>query len=87
VKNVDGQLRRAAGHSFYNISPFDFPKLLDDAKNIGKNLRAYINGFSENMRDILDRFNFRNYIDIMDEKGFCFSSLRSSARPISTPTV
>src|ERR1035437_3373459 len=45
LENMDGQLRRAAGHSFYNISKFDFPKLLDDPKNIAKNLRAYINRF------------------------------------------
>jgi type I restriction enzyme M protein len=67
IKNTDGQLRKAAGHSFYNISKFDFPKLLDDAKNIGKNLIAYINGFSENMRDVIDNFGLRNNIDLLDQ--------------------
>src|SRR3954453_7875022 len=38
LKNLDGQLRRAAGYSFYNISRFDFRRLLDDKKNIGANL-------------------------------------------------
>lgn len=73
LENMDGQLRRAAGHSFYNISRFDFPKLLDDPKNIGKNLRAYINGFSENMRDVIDRFKLRGTIDTLDEKGLLFA--------------
>lgn len=41
LENMDGQLRRAAGHSFHNISRFDFPKLLDEPKNIVKNLRAH----------------------------------------------
>ena len=50
LENVHGQLCKASGHSFFNISPFDFEKLLGDSKNIAKNLRAYINGFSENMR-------------------------------------
>ncbi len=72
LQNLDGQLRRAAGHSFYNTSPFDFAKLLDDPKNIGKNLRAYINGFSENMRDVIDRFKLRATIDTLDEKGLLF---------------
>ena len=72
IKNMDGQLRKAAGHSFYNISKFDFPKLLDDAKNIGKNLIAYINGFSENMRDVIDNFGLRNNIDLLDQKGLLF---------------
>jgi type I restriction enzyme M protein len=73
LENMDGQLRRAAGHSFYNISKFDFPKLLDDPKNIGKNLRAYINNFSENMRDVIDRFKLRGTIDTLDEKGMLFA--------------
>ena len=72
LENMDGQLRRAAGHSFYNVSKFDFPKLLDDPKNIGKNLRAYINNFSENMRDVIDRFKLRGTIDTLDEKGLLF---------------
>jgi len=73
LENMDGQLRRAAGHSFYNVSKFDFPKLLDDPKNIGKNLRAYINGFSDNMREVIDRFKLRGTIDTLDEKGLLFA--------------
>jgi type I restriction enzyme M protein len=65
-------LRRAAGHSFYSISKFDFSKLLDDANNVGKNLIAYINGFSENMRDVIDNFGLRNNIDLLDQKGLLF---------------
>lgn len=72
IQNVDGQLRKAAGHSFYNISKFDFPRLLDDPKNIGKNLIAYINGFSENMRDVIDNFGLRNNIELLDQKGLLF---------------
>ena len=73
LENMEGQLRRAAGHSFYNISKFDFPKLLDDPKNIGKNLRAYISNFSENMRDVIDRFKLRGTIDTLGEKGLLFA--------------
>lgn len=66
--NLDGQLRRTAGKSFYNISPYDFPKLLDDKKNLGKNLIAYLNGFSENMREIIDKYHLRATIETLDEK-------------------
>jgi type I restriction enzyme M protein len=72
IQNVDGQLRRVSAHSFYNTSKFDFAKLLDDPKNIGKNLIAYINGFSENMRDVIDNFGLRNNIDLLDQKGLLF---------------
>jgi type I restriction enzyme M protein len=79
LENMEGQLRRAAGHSFYNISKFDFPKLLDDPKNIGKNLRAYISSFSENMRDVIDRFKLRGTIDTLDEKGLLFALVQKLA--------
>jgi type I restriction enzyme M protein len=42
-------LRKAAGYAFYNTSPFDFEKLLDDHQNLARNLRRYIRGFSPNM--------------------------------------
>ncbi len=72
LTNMDGQLRKASGFAFYNTSPFDFSSLLDDPKNIGKNLRSYINDFSENMRDIIDKFKLRSTIDTLDEKGLLF---------------
>lgn len=65
-------MRAAAGHSFYNTSLYDFKKLLDDPKNIKDNLNNYINGFSENMRDIIDKFNLRNYIGNLNEKDLLF---------------
>ncbi|HXP61608.1 MAG TPA: type I restriction-modification system subunit M N-terminal domain-containing protein, partial [Dongiaceae bacterium] len=53
LENLDPQLRTASGFAFYNTSRFDFEKLLDDAPNLATNLRAYLNGFSENMREAL----------------------------------
>jgi len=76
LTNLDGQLRKAAGYSFYNTSLFDFNKLLDDAKNIAKNLRAYINGFSENMREVVDKFKLRATIDTLDDKGLLFMLIK-----------
>ncbi|MEA1945607.1 MAG: class I SAM-dependent DNA methyltransferase, partial [Euryarchaeota archaeon] len=72
IEHPDGQLRHASGYSFYNVSPYDFEKLLDDPKNIGKNLRSYINGFSGNMREIIEKFKLRGTIDTLDEKGLLF---------------
>ena len=76
LSNLDGQLRKASGHSFYNISRFDFQKLLDDPKNIAKNLRDYINGFSDNMREVIEKFKLRSTIDTLDEKGLLFMLIR-----------
>lgn len=72
LKTPDDQLKRVAGRAFYNTSRYDFSKLLDDPKNIGKNMIAYINAFSENMRDIIDKFNLREYINQLDSKGLLF---------------
>lgn len=79
VKNIDGQLRRASGYSFYNTSPYTFPKLLEDSKNIGKNLRAYISGFSENMRQIIEKFKLYSTIDTLDQKGLLFLLIKKFA--------
>ena len=81
ITKVDGQLRRASGYAFYNTSKFDIQKLLDDPKNIAKNLINYINGFSENVRDILDNFNLRNTITQLDQKGLLFLLIHKFASP------
>jgi type I restriction enzyme M protein len=68
LQNLDGQLRKASSKSFYNVSKYDFRVLLEDKKNIGKNLIAYLNGFSENMREVVDKFSLRTTINTLDSK-------------------
>src|SRR6185312_10198794 len=46
VENVDPVLRQASGEQFYNTSPLDLRRLLDDPSTLADNLRAYINAFS-----------------------------------------
>lgn len=46
----------------WNTSKLDLAKLLDDPDNIADNLLAYIAGFSDEARDILDKFEFTNQI-------------------------
>jgi type I restriction enzyme M protein len=53
LENLAPQLRKASGFAFYNTSPFTFERLLGDAPQLAKNLRAYINGFSDNMREVV----------------------------------
>ena len=71
-------LSRVAKYPFYNISPFTFKKLVQDPNNIAKNLRSYINGFSENMRDILDNFKFMDEIKRLDEANLLFLIIQKS---------
>ena len=68
----EGFLRTAAGYQFYNISPFTFETLRADPENINDNFRAYLNGFSDNVQDILSRMNFSAQIDRMEEAGLLY---------------
>jgi type I restriction enzyme M protein len=72
LENVAPQLQKISGHAFYNTSPYDFDRLLADPPNLANNLRNYINGFSENMREVVDRFDFDNTISKLDEAGLLF---------------
>jgi len=72
LENLAPQLCRASGYAFYNTSRYDFERLLNDAPNLAANLRAYINGFSDNMREVLEKFDFNNTIAKLDEAGLLF---------------
>ena len=69
------QLCIASGFAFYNTSQYDFERLLADAPNVAPNLRNYIAGFSGNMREVLERFDFDNTISRLDESGLLFQVL------------
>ncbi len=69
LENLDPQLRKASGFAFYDASQYDFEKLLDDAPDLAANLAAYINSFSPNMREVLEKFDFYNTIAKLDEPG------------------
>ena len=72
LENPDAQLRRASGFAFYNTSRYDFETLLQDAPNLAANLRNYIAGFSPNMREVLEKFDFDNTITKLDDAGLLF---------------
>ncbi len=75
LENLDPQLRKVAGFAFYNTSRYDFEKLLADAPHLAANLRNYIAGFSPNMREVLEKFDFDNTISKLDEAGLLFQVL------------
>lgn len=55
---LDNFLRSASGRQFYNTSPYDFEKLLEDSDNVFTNFQAYLDGFSPNIKDIVTKFGF-----------------------------
>lgn len=72
IENLDPQLRRTSGFAFYNTSRYDFERLTADAPHLAANLRNYIAGFSPNMREVLEKFDFDNTISKLDEAGLLF---------------
>jgi type I restriction enzyme M protein len=72
LDNPDRILRKAAGYAFYNTSLYDFDRLVADAPKLAANLRNYISGFSPNMREVVEKFDFDNTITKLDEAGLLF---------------
>jgi type I restriction enzyme M protein len=63
VSNKTPVFKKLTGHDYYNVSRFDFAKLIDDSNAIDTNLRDYINGFSDDVKDILDKFEIFTVIE------------------------
>lgn len=77
----DVLLRAASGKAFYNTSKYTFERLLDDPDNIEANFRDYLNGFSENVRDILEKFRFDGQIATLAGKGILYIVIKEFTTP------
>ncbi len=73
-------LQKITKRPFYNLSKLDFPKLLDDPNQLAPNLNSYINKFSSNVRDIIDRFGFDEHIARMAEKNLIYEVIKAFAK-------
>lgn len=79
VKNIamkDVFLTNLTGYTFYNTSKYTFEKLVDDPDNIERNFLDYLNGFSENVRDIIEKFKFEGHIATMANKGILYMVIK-----------
>lgn len=84
VKNLpmkDVLLRNASGKAFYNTSKYTFDRLLDDPDHIEENFRDYLNGFSENVREILEKFKFDGHITTMANKNILYIVIKEFTSP------
>lgn len=71
----DPFLTEASGYSFYNISQYDFEKLVTDPDNIESNFKNYLDGFSDNVIDILHNFKFENELKILNSNRLLYAVL------------
>ncbi|MFE8072002.1 class I SAM-dependent DNA methyltransferase [Marinobacteraceae bacterium S3BR75-40.1] len=69
VANQHAALCQASGEAFYNVSPFRLRDLKNRAKQqqLKADFEAYLDGFSPNVQEILDKFKFRNQIPTLIE--------------------
>ena len=67
------------------MSPFDFATLFNDPNNLAQNLQAYINDFSPNVRDIVEKFGFSEHIQRMAEKNLLYNVVTQFARVDLSP--
>lgn len=72
----DGILCKIAQRDFYNTSNFDFAKLVADPDNVESNFDAYLQGFSANVKDIIENFDFANTVKLMVKGGVLFVTLQ-----------
>ena len=63
---------RETNTSFYNTSQYDLSRLKEDSKNIHLNFENYLNGFSQDVRDIIENFNLDGFIERLHKNNRLF---------------
>lgn len=71
AENLEEAMGLAVNLPIYNISEFTLKDLKNEtnSQNLKKNFEEYLDGFSPNVREILDKFKFKNQLDTMTEAG------------------
>lgn len=92
ITNQDAALRQAAGQAFYNTSHFGLRDLRNRASQsqLKADFEAFLDGFSPNVQEILDNFEFRNQIPKLSKadvlgtliEKFLDSSINISPKPV-----
>lgn len=81
VAMKDVLLRNTSGFMFYNTSKYTFGRLLDDPDNIESNFRTYLNSFSPNVIEIIEKFKFDGHITTMAKKNILYIVLKEFTTP------
>jgi type I restriction enzyme M protein len=93
IDNTDTVLKRVAGHSFYNTSPLDLSKILQDPKKVAANLNTYIGAFSPGASEVLEKYGFAEKVKKLDDQGLLyqiiakFADLDLSEKSVSNETM
>ncbi|WP_404959601.1 N-6 DNA methylase [Streptomyces sp. 147326] len=70
--DTDHFLRKASGNSFYNKSDLTLRKIAADPQNAAKNLQIYVGAFSDNAREVLDKYEFNQQVRKLDSANLLY---------------
>ena len=79
--DLNKMLTPVSGYAFFNISAFTLPGVAQtpDGHDVRANLEAMINGFSQNVRDIFEKFGFLATVDKLAEKNRLYGVVKNFA--------
>jgi type I restriction enzyme M protein len=72
VENIEPVLCAVSGEQFFNTSPMDFRRLLDDSAHVAGNLRSYIAKFSSGAREVIEKFGLDVQIARLDKANLLY---------------
>ena len=76
---VEARLNKITGYEFHNNSKFNLDTLKVDDRNLQKNIRAYIRGFSENVKDIFENFAFETSLNGLEKQNILYQMVERFA--------
>ncbi len=76
---IHSLLTKVSGHGFYNTFKLDMKGLLGDPNHLAQNLTGYIDAFSADVREIMERFKFQQQIERMAEKNLLYEVVKRFA--------
>ena len=86
-------LEKTTSYPFYNLSKLelapvqkDHNSLLDDPNQLAPNLNAYINAYSPNVRNIMEKFAFDQHVSRMAEKNLLYEVIKAFSRIDLSPS-
>lgn len=73
---------KISGYRFYNVSEFTLQELCNDADHIAENFKAYMQSFSNHIKDILNNLDMESHIKKMDEGGCLFNTVKAFSEAV-----
>lgn len=68
---------KISGYQFYNVSEYSLEELCNDADHMAANFSSYIQGFSDNVKEILNSLDIEAQIKKMDEGGCLLTTIKA----------